>query len=114
MADRWTGWKSFRDDVYGEYIQAPVGPGLYEVCRASTREQVAFGCSRNVADALRDALKPRGLRRWLSFRRNRGYDAGDLEYRVWPTSTLSDAKTAIALIRERHLAVMRKYAGARA
>ncbi len=51
MADRWTGWKSFPDDFYGEYIQAPIGPGLYEVCRASTREPVSFGCSRNVAEA---------------------------------------------------------------
>ena len=50
MSDRWTGWKSFPDDYYGEYIQAPMGPGLYEVCRSSTREQVAFGCTRNVAD----------------------------------------------------------------
>ena len=50
MSDRWTGWKSFPDDYYGEYIQAPMGPGLYEVCRASTREQVAFGCTRNVAE----------------------------------------------------------------
>jgi hypothetical protein len=114
MAERWTGWKSFPDDFYGEYIQAPIGPGLYEVCRASTREQIAFGCSRDVADALRDALKPRGLRRWLSFRRRTHHDSGDLEYRTWPTSTLADAKVAIALIRERHLAVMRKYASARA
>jgi hypothetical protein len=114
MADRWTGWKSFPDDFYGEYIQAPIGPGLYEVCRASTREPVAFGCSRNVADSLRDALKPRGLRCWLSFRRKRSLDAGELEYRTWATSTLGDAKTVISLIRERHMAVMRKYASARA
>ena len=33
MTDRWTGWKSFPDDYHGEYIQAPMGPGL-EVCRA--------------------------------------------------------------------------------
>ena len=52
MSDRWTGWKSFPDDYHGEYIQAPVGPGLYEVCRSSTREPVAFGCTRKVA--LRD------------------------------------------------------------
>jgi len=114
MADRWTGWKSFPDDFYGEYIQAPLGPGLYEVCLASTRAQIAFGCSRNVADALRDVLRPRGLRRWLSFRRRRSYDNGDLEYRTWSTSTIGEARTAISSIRERHLAVMRKYASARA
>ncbi len=62
MSDRWTDWKSFPDDFYGEFIQAPLGPGLYEVCRSSTREQVAFGCTRNVAEALGDLLRPRGLK----------------------------------------------------
>ena len=109
MADRWTPWKSFPDDYYGEYIQAPMGPGLYEVCRASTREPVAVGCTRNVADSRCDILKPRGLRKWLSFRRTRSYETGELEYRTWPTSTLADARVAIGLIRERHGAVMRKY-----
>lgn len=114
MSDRWTGWKSFPDDYHGEYIQAPIGPGLYEVCRASTREQIAFGCTRNVAESLCDLLKPRGFRRWLSFRRGRRYDTGELEYRTWLTASLADARVAVSLIRERHEAVMRKYASARA
>ena len=113
MSDRWTDWKSFPDDYYGEYIQAPIGAGLYEVCRASTREQVAFGCTRNVADSLCDLLKPRGLRKWLRFRRSRHYETGELEYRTWPTATLADARSAANLIRERHEAVMRRYASAR-
>ena len=115
MSDRWTGWKSFPDDYYGEYIQAPMGPGLYEVCRSSTREQIAFGCTRNVADSLCDLLQPRGLRKWLFFRRGQHYDTGELEYRTWPTANLADAKATASLIRDRHEAVMRKYAsGARA
>ena len=112
MSDRWTGWKSFPDDFHGEYIQAPMGPGLYEVCRSSTREQIAFGCTRNVADSLCDILKPRGLRQWLFFRRGRHYDTGELEYRTWPTASLSDAKAAITVIRDRHRAVMRRYTAA--
>jgi hypothetical protein len=59
-------------------------------------------------------LKPRGLRKWLSLRRGRSYDTGELEYRTWPTASLADAKVAISLIRERHEAVMRKYTSARA
>jgi hypothetical protein len=114
MTDRWTGWKSFPDDYHGEYIQAPMGPGLFEVCRASTREPIAFGCTRNVADSLGDVLKPRGLRQWLSFRGKRSYDTGELEYRTWPTATVADARVVMATIRERHQAVMRKYASARA
>jgi hypothetical protein len=114
MSDRWTAWKSFPDELHGEYIQAPMGPGLFEVCRASTREPVAFGCTRNVADSLCDILKPRGLRRWLSFRRNHAHETGALEYRTWSTTSLADAKVAITLIRKRHQAVMRQYASARA
>jgi len=114
MTDRLTGWKSFPDDYHGEYIQAPMGPGLFEVCRASTREPVAFGCTRNVADSLSDVLKSRGLRKWLSFRRQRSYDIGELEYRTWPTATVSDARRVVGLIRDRHQAVMRKYSSARA
>jgi predicted Fe-S protein YdhL (DUF1289 family) len=110
MSDRWTNWKSFPDDFYGEFIQAPLGPGLYEVCRSSTREQVAFGCTRNVAEALGDLLRPRGLKSWLFFKRGRRYETGELEYRTWPTATLTDAKNVLGLIRERHEAVMRKYA----
>ena len=109
MSDRWTGWKSFPDDYHGEYIQAPMGPGLYEVCRSSTREQVAFGCTRNVAESLCGLLKPSGLRSWFSLRRGKRYDTGELEYRTWPTTSLADAKAAISLIRERHEAVMRRY-----
>lgn len=110
MNDRWTTWKSFPDDFYGEFIQAPLGPGLYEVCRSSTREQVAFGCTRNVADSLGNLLRPRGLKSWLFLRRGRRYETGELEYRTWPTASLADAKIALGMIRERHEAVMRKYA----
>ena len=109
MSDRWTGWKSFPDDYHGEYIQAPMGPGLYDVCNAAPREQIAFGCTRNVAESLCEHLKPHGLRQWLSLRRARSYDTGELEYRTWPTASLADAKAAIASIRERHAAVMRRY-----
>jgi hypothetical protein len=71
---------------------------------------VAFGCTRNVAEALGDLLRPRGLKSWLFFKRGRRYETGELEYRTWPTATLTDAKNVLGLIRERHEAVMRKYA----
>ena len=71
-----------------------MGPGLYEVCRSSTREQVAFGCTRNVADSLCDLLKPRGLAQ-MAVRSGAAahYETGELEYRTWPTATLADAKS---------------------
>jgi hypothetical protein len=114
MRDRWTAWKRFPDDYHGDYVQAPLGPGLYEVCNASTRELVAFGCTRNVVDSLCDILKPRGLSRWLSVRRGRGQADGEFEYRTWPTASVADARSVARTIRERHDAVMRKYSSARA
>ena len=113
MRDRWTGWKSFPDDYHGDYIQAPLGPGLYEVCRASTRETIAFGCTRNVVDSLGDVLRPRGLSRWLSFRRARSHGAGEFEYRTWGTASVADARMVAKTIRERHEAVLRKQAAVR-
>jgi len=112
MTDHWTSWKFFPDDFYDDVLQAPAGPGLYEVCRSSTREQVAFGCARNVADALNELVRPRGIRKWLSFRRGGRYESGELEYRVWPTATLAEAKAVYGLIRERHEAIIRRYVAA--
>lgn len=110
MKDHWSTWTSFPDDFHGEFIRAPLGTGLYEVCRSSTREQIAFGYSRNVADALGNVLRPRGLKKWLTFRHGRSYETGELEYRTWPTASLSEARMVMGVIRDRHEAVMRKYA----
>jgi hypothetical protein len=113
MSDRWTSWASFpHDDRHA--IQAPAGPGVYEICNIATREQMAFGCTRNVAAALRDTLQPTGLRKWLSFRRGPRYAPGEVEYRVWPTATLADAQGVIGLIRGRREAVLRRFTAARA
>jgi len=108
MSDRWTAWRGFPDDYHGDYIQAPMGPGLFEVCRASTREPVAFGCTRNIVDSLCDVLKPRGLRRWFSFRRDQQNNAGEFEYRTWPTASVGHARNVARMIRERQQVVLRK------
>lgn len=113
MRDRWTTWKCFPDDYHGEYIQAPLGAGLYQVCRASTRETIAFGCTRNVVDSLSDFLKPRGLSRWLSFRRGLRPDDGKFEYRTWGTASVADARQVARTIRARNEAVLRKHASVR-
>jgi len=113
MADRWTGWKSFPDQFYGESIQAPAAPGLYEVCRSANREQIAFGCTPNLADALRDILKPgKGRRRFFFFGARKRHWTGEFEYRIWPTLTAADAKVALKSIREQRDAVWRRHAAA--
>lgn len=113
MSDRWTAWASVPVVDRHEYSLVPMGPGVYEVCNAATREQIAYGCARDVAQALRNIVKPRGIRKWLWFRRGQRYAAAELEYRVWATATLSDAKAVIALIRNRREAMLRRFTTAR-
>jgi hypothetical protein len=110
MIARWTEWKSFPDAYYGAYIQAPIGPGLYEVCQTETREQVAFGHSRNVAEALTDLLKPGKVeRRGWFWRSRRRYATGELEYRTWAAATVADAKAAVDQILGQRDAVWRRF-----
>ena len=113
MSARWTEWKSYPDAYYGDLIYAPVGPGVYEVCDASTREQIAFGATPNLAGKLTTVLrrgKPRPLwfLRWGRPRQEREA----LEYRAWPTPTLADAKVAVGQILDQRTAVVRRFAQA--
>jgi hypothetical protein len=114
MIARWTEWKSFPDAYYGEYIQAPIGPGLYEVCQTATREQVAFGYSQNVAEALTNLLKPGKVQKRSFFRRatRTRYASGELEYRTWAVATLADAKVAVDQILAQREAVVRRFSPA--
>jgi hypothetical protein len=113
MRDRWTAWTPIPVLDRHEYIQTSMGPGVYEVCNAATRERIAYGCARDVAKALRDIVKPRGLKRWLRLRRGQRYAAAELEYRVWATATLADAKAVVALIHNRREAMLRRFTAAR-
>ena len=110
MLVRWTEWKSFPGIYPGEYIQAPTGPGVYEVCRAATREQVAFGYSQNVVETLTDLLKPGKIEKRSLFRRaRRRYVTGELEYRTRAVATLADAKVAVDQILGQRDAVWRRF-----
>lgn len=113
MSDRWTAWTLLPVIDRREYSLVPMGPGVYEICHAGTRERVAYGCARDIGAALRDFVEPRGLRKWLGLRRSRRYAPGELEYRVWATATLAEAKAAIAVIRNRREAMMRRFTAAR-
>jgi hypothetical protein len=113
MSDRWTSWASFPLN-HRDAIQAPARPGVYEICNIATRDQMAFGYARNVATALRQVIEPTGLRKWLSFRRGPRYAPGEVEYRVWPTATLADAKGVIGVIRGHRKSVLRRFTAVRA
>jgi hypothetical protein len=93
MIGRWTEWKRFPRAERGEHIEAPIGPGIYEVREASTGALFTFGAAESVAQALAAlAFPPRSLTSW--FRSGGTVNAPDLEYRTCATSTKAEARTA--------------------
>jgi hypothetical protein len=93
----WTTWKPFPDPHGGATIDAPVGPGVFEVRRIANGEVVAFDHSANVARALASIATPKP--RFGLFARRR--QAGDLEYRICAAATAMDAKSIAACLNSR-------------
>ena len=52
MMQAWGGWKRFPDVKGGDAIEAPAGPGVYEVRHTLSGRLMAFGHARNVANAI--------------------------------------------------------------
>lgn len=91
----WTSWKRFPDAQSGDLVEAPIGPGVYEVRHTLTGRVVAFGHAANVAHALTQ-LKPNGGAGALArlFRRQPSVSrVSDLEYRTCAAASRSEAKT---------------------
>jgi len=96
MVQAWSNWKRFPDAQIGEHVEAPIGPGVYEVRHTMTGRVVAFGHSGNVANALAD-LKLNGSTNSLTrlFRKQPVVSrVSDLEYRTCAATSRAEAKTA--------------------
>ncbi|MSO66414.1 MAG: hypothetical protein EXR03_07450 [Pseudolabrys sp.] len=95
MAQTWSSWKRFPDAQIGDYVEAPIGPGVYEVRHTMTGRVVAFGHAGNVANAISD-LKVNGgagpLAR-LFGRQPLVSRVSDLEYRTCAATSRAEAKT---------------------
>ena len=52
MVTPWGTWKPFPDPRSGQHLDAPIGPGVFEVRHTGTGEQIAFGHSKSVAQSL--------------------------------------------------------------
>ena len=111
MMGRWSNWKSFPDAVNGARIEAPIGPGVYEVCVAATQQLVAFGSSSNVAQSLSGVLPPSG-RKWPFFRRaaRPRYLSSELEYRTCAAASIDEARGAAAQLMGHRHALWRRFA----
>src|SRR5262245_4008819 len=95
MVQTWSNWKRFPDAQSGEHVEAPIGPGVYEVRHTMTGRVVAFGHSANVANALADLNLNDGNTFTRLFRKEPLMPrVADLEYRTCAAATREEAKTA--------------------
>lgn len=95
MVQTWSVWKRF-PDANGGTVEAPVGPGVYEVRHTMTGRVIAFGDSANVAQSL-SKLKVNGGLSPLArlFRKPPPVSrVADLEYRTCAAESRAEAKTA--------------------
>ena len=92
MKTTWGEWKRYPRAARGEALEAPIGPGLYEVRKAMTGELYAFGAVDNLAETLsRIGWPPRSLK---SLFIKRDLILPDLEYRTCATGTKAAARIA--------------------
>lgn len=92
MIAGWGEWKRFPSITRGENIEAPIGPGLFEVRYAQSGQLFAFDAVDNVALALAQLPSRAGkLSSWFSRKEE---PMPELEYRTCATLTKADAKNA--------------------
>ena len=93
MVTSWRNWKPFPDPQAGGHVDAPVGPGVFEVRHTGTGEQIAFAASSNVASCLTTLIPPPMSRLRSIFARERiTYQVADLEYRTCGATTIGEAR----------------------
>jgi hypothetical protein len=93
MIGRWSEWKRFPRAERGEHIEAPIGPGIYEVRETASGSVFAFGAADSVAQVLAGlTTKPGSFKSWLGL--GEGAGSLNLEYRTCATSTRTEARTA--------------------
>ena len=96
MMQTWSNWRRFPDVKGGDQIEAPIGPGVYEVRHTLTGRLMAFGHAGNVANAISELKLNGGLGPFARlFRRPPLVSrVADLEFRTCAAASRADAKTA--------------------
>jgi len=109
MVSSWADWKPFPNPHHGGHIDAPIGPGVFEVRHTGTGEQVAFAYSSNVAQSLAILLpKPASGLRLLFARKRTNYRSDELEYRTCAATSAEEARAMAERLRGRREAYMRR------
>jgi len=110
MVSTWGLWRLFPNHESGGYIEAPIGPGVYEVRHADTGELIAFGPANSVAQALSKLMpKPATGLRSLFASKTPAHHGGDLEYRTCSASSAGEAKFAAERLLGRRETYWRKH-----
>ncbi len=96
MVQTWSSWKRFPDAQTGEHIEAPIGPGVYEVRHTMTGRVVAFGHTGHVANSISDLKVNGGVSPFARFfgRQPLVSRVNDLEYRTCAATSRAEARTA--------------------
>lgn len=94
MVQTWSGWKRFPAAESEATIEAPAGPGVYEVRHSLTGRVIAFGDAGNVTRALSELKTNGGLSPFARLFRRHAVTArvADLEYRTCPAGSRAEAK----------------------
>lgn len=106
MIGNWSGWKKFPNAERGEHVEAPIGPGIYEVRNMSTGDLAAFDVSGNIAQALAALVRKPPSRPWAMLFGGKRAARRDnhLEYRTCAASSMREAKVmAQALLGRRQV-----------
>jgi hypothetical protein len=96
LVHSWSSWKRFPDADAGGAVEAPIGPGVYEVRHTLTGRVIAFGPTGNVAEALSELKVNGGIGSSLArlFKKQPLVSrVVDLEYRTFATSSRAEAKS---------------------
>ncbi len=110
MMTSWAAWRPFPNPQSGGHIDAPIGPGVYEVRHTLTGAVVAFGPSGNVAQDLAILLPKPRAKLWSSLvpRRNE-LRSEQLEYRTCTATTAQEARTIAERLRGRREVFWRRH-----
>lgn len=105
MIASWSEWKRYPKATRGDILQAPIGPGIYEVRLVSSGALFGFAAVENLAESLSLlSVGSKSLTSW--FGRRDPMELPDLEYRTFSTLSHADAKIAAERVIGRREAFM--------